>query len=322
MPSTQPPQGLLADASARSARVRTAREFCIKGLLGLCGVFSIAITCSIVVVLFTEAVRFFGLDEVSLNQFFLSTEWNPLLNPEDPSYGVWPLITGTLLVTLIAACVALPLGVISAIYLSEYAPPKVRKVLKPTLEILAGIPTVVYGFFALTVITPALRSFFKAVTGDDVLAAFNPISAGIAVGVMCLPMVSSLSEDALRAVPKSLREGAYGMGATRFDVAVKVVVPAALSGIMASFLLAIARAIGETMIVSMAAGSSPVIASDPTQSIQTMTGYMVQIFGGDAPFGSANYYSAYAIGATLFVITLSITLLGNWILRRYREVYD
>ena len=227
----------------------------MAALIG-CGAFSIATTLAIIVILGLEAFHFFRLDEVSFWEFISGTQWNPLLGAEK-HFGIWPLISGTLLVTAVAMVVALPLGLITAIWLSEYARPGVRAVIKPVLEVLAGIPTVVFGFFALTVITPGLRWLHE---GFNV---YNAASAGLAVAVMCLPIVTSLSEDALRAVPRSLREGAYGLGATRFEVSVKVVTPAALSGIVAAFLLAIARAVGETMIVSLAAGNAPSMTVDP-----------------------------------------------------------
>ena len=308
----------------RQGALFRAREHAIFAALVACAAFSIFVTIAIIAVLFSEAARFFSLPDVSIVEFLTSTEWNPLQGT-DRSYGMWPLVTGTLMVTAISALVSVPLGVITAIYLSEYARPRVRAVLKPILEILAGIPTVVYGFFALTIITPIfLQKPIELITGKpgaSVFELYNSTAAGIAVGIMCLPTVVSLSEDALRAVPRSLREGAYGLGATRFDVAVRVVFPAALSGIVAACILAIARAVGETMIVAIAAGQSAQIATDPTQGSQTMTAYMVQIFLGDATFGSVEYHSSYAVGATLFTMTLALTLIGNWVLRRFREVY-
>lgn len=263
--------------------------------------------------------------EVSPVEFVTDTQWSPLLG-EEKRFGIWPLITGTLLITLIAALFALPVGLVTAIYLSEYAPTRVRSFVKPILEILAGIPTVVYGFFALTVITPGLNwlgSFYNAlVTGDLVFDTYNAMAAGLAVGIMILPIVSSLAEDAIRAVPRSLRDGAYALGATRFDVSMRVVVPAALSGIMAAFLLAITRAVGETMIVALAAGGLAQMAYDPTGPAQTMTAYMVQIFLGDAPATGVEYKSSYAVAAVLFLMTLVLTVTGNIILRRFREEYE
>jgi phosphate transport system permease protein len=287
----------------------------IRTALFGCAVFSIGTTLAIIVVLFSETARFFVHDEVSLWEFLTGGKWSPLLGAEK-HFGIWPLICGTLLVTGVAAVVALPLGLVTAVFLSEYAPRRLRAVVKPILEILAGIPTVVYGFFALTIITPSLRFLHG---GFEV---YNAASAGLAVGIMCLPIVSSLSEDALQAVPRSLREGAYACGATKFDVSVKVVVPGALSGIMAAFLLAIARAIGETMIVSLAAGGLARLTADPRESVQTMTAYMVQIFLGDASQLGVEYYSAYAVAATLFVLTFIITIVSHRVLLRFREAYE
>lgn len=312
--STQTPRPWPA-GRPRSKALRKVHETCIMAALIGCGAFSIATTLAIIVILGLETFHFFRLDEVSVWEFITGTQWNPLLGAEK-HFGVWPLISGTLLVTAVAMVVALPLGLITAIWLSEYAKPGVRAVIKPILEVLAGIPTVVFGFFALTVITPGLRWLHE---GFNV---YNAASAGLAVAVMCLPIVTSLSEDALRAVPRSLREGAYGLGATRFEVAVKVVTPAALSGIVAAFLLAIARAVGETMIVSLAAGNAPSMTVDPRSQVQTMTGYMVQIFLGDASNFGPEYYSSYAVAATLFLMTLLLTIIGHRIRVRYRQVYE
>jgi len=296
----------------------------------ICGTFSILTTVSIIVVLFSEARKFFALPEVTMADFFFGLEWNPLLGAEK-HFGIWPLICGTFLVTGVAMLFALPFGLVTAIFLSEYAPRQLRAVLKPVLEVLAGIPTVVYGFFALTVITPGLQWI------DSDFELYNVMSAGIAVGIMCLPIVCSLSEDALQAVPRSLREGAYATGATKFDVSTKVVVPAALSGIVAAFLLAIARAIGETMIVALAAGNMArnlkagfdeglgkglATMTDPTESAQTMTAYMVQIFLGDASNFGPEYLSTYAVAAMLFILTLIMTLIGHRVRVRFREVYE
>lgn len=304
---------LLADGSrARSRRLLRVREWFIKSFLVLCAAFSVLITFTIIVVLFRETIAFFRLDDVTLWGFFGSTTWSPYYTHE---YGIWPLICGTLLVTAVAMTLALPLGLVTAVYLSEYAAPRVRSTLKPGLEILAGIPTVVYGYFALTILTPGLKLFHE---GFNI---FNAFSAGIAVGVLCLPIVCSLSEDALRAVPRSLRDAAYGLGSTRFDVSVKVVVPAALSGIVSAFLLAIARAVGETMVVALAAGATPTMTWDPRNEVQTMTGFIVQMIGGDVPHGTPEYYSLYAVAAVLFVITLLLTLIGNYVRKRYRESY-
>ncbi len=299
----------------KSTRLRTGIEGGITSSLFACAGFSVVTTAAIICVLTIETSRFFALDEVSLWDFLTGMEWNPLLGAEK-HFGIWPLICGTMLVTIVAMIVAIPLGLMTAIYLSEYAPMRLRTVLKPALEILAGVPTVVYGFFALTVITPILREIYS---GFEI---YNVFSAGLAVGIMCLPIVCSISEDALRSVPKSLREGAYGIGATQFDVSAKIVTPAALSGIVAASLLAIARAVGETMIVALAAGNLARLTINPAEQAQTMTAYMVQIFLGDVSNFGAEYYSAYAVASTLFIITLAITILGHFIRVRYREVYD
>ena len=299
----------------KSVSARALRERIIVGTLAVAASFSILVTTTIIVVLARETWGFFQFDEVSLGEFFGSTEWNPLLGAEK-HFGIWPLISGTLLVTAIAASFALPIGLISAVYLSEYASPKVRATLKPSLEILAGVPTVVYGFFALTVITPLLQKISPA------FGNYNAMSAGLATGIMILPIVCSMSEDALRAVPRSLRDGAFALGGTRFDVSVKVVVPAALSGIVAAFLLAISRAVGETMIVALAAGGIAQITANPSAEVQTMTAYMVQIFLGDAPAFGVEYKSSYAVASMLFVMTFVLTMIGQYILRRFREEYD
>lgn len=311
----------------KSVAARRWRERFIVGTLTAAAIFSILVTASIIVILAKETITFFGFEQVSVGEFLGGLEWNPKLGAEQ-HFGIWPLISGTMLVTTIAAIFALPIGLVTAVYLSEYAGPRVRAVLKPTLEILAGIPTVVYGFFALLVITPALQKLNPLIEGlgtPDAPVAFggyNALSAGIAVGIMILPIICSLSEDALRAVPRSLRDGAFALGGTRFDVSVKVVVPAALSGIVAAFLLAVSRAIGETMIVALAAGHVARLTANPTAEIQTMTGYMANTFKGDAPAGTVEYQSSYAVAATLFCMTFLLTMLGQYILRRFREAYD
>lgn len=285
-----------------------------------CALFSVLVTFAIIAVLFGQSAKFFWLKDangeyvVSLSEFFFTTKWNPLLGREH-HFGIWPLISGTFTVTVIAMLVALPLGLITAIYLSEYAPRRLRAVLKPTLEILAGIPTVVYGFFALTVITPLLKQIHSGFEG------FNAFSAGLAIGILCIPIVCSLAEDALRAVPRGLREGAYGLGGTKFDVSTKVVVPAALSGIISAFLLAFARATGETMVVALAAGNLPQLSVDPRGPMQTMTGWMVQMAAGDVSNFGVEYLSMYAVAATLFTITFSLTLIGQVVRGRFREAY-
>ncbi len=248
----------------KSVAARTLRERLIVAMLALAATFSIFVTGTIIVILTKETLGFFAFPDVTLGEFFGSFEWNPLLGSEK-HFGIWPLVSGTLLVMAIAASFALPIGLITAVYLSEYASPRVRSVLKPALEILAGIPTVVYGFFALTVITPMLQKLTPA------FGSYNAMSAGLATGIMVLPIVCSMSEDSLRAVPRSLRDGAFALGGTRFDVSVKVVIPAALSGIVAAFLLAISRAVGETMIVALAAGGIAQITANPAAEVQTMT---------------------------------------------------
>ena len=265
--------------------------------------------------LLVETIQFFRADEVTISNFLGSAEWTPLLGATK-SFGIWGLVSGTLLVTAIAMAFAIPFGLITAVYLSEYAPRRVRSVLKPILEVLAGIPTVVYGFFALTTITPFLQWL------HDGFNVYNAMSAGIAVGILCFPTVCSLAEDALQAVPNTLRDGALGLGGTRFDATVKVILPAALSGIVSAFLLAIARAIGETMIVALAAGSRPQATLDPRDEIQTMTGFMVQMAGGDVSNFGTEYFSMYAVAFTLFVMTLSLTMIGNLVRKRFRETYE
>lgn len=334
----------------RSVGLRKLRERFIMALLIFCGVFTVLTTIAILYILISETVYFFTEPmtsiqgdevEVSLADFFLSRHWSPT-SAGNPSFGIWSLIVGTAQVAVIAMAVALPLGLITAIWLSEYASPRVRGIVKPVLEVIAGIPTVVFGFFALTVITPIfLRWEWWQKTPDysgagissditvpmfgGVFSVYNALSAGIAVGIMCIPIVTSLSEDALRAVPRALREGAYGLGCSRFETSTKVVVPAALSGIVAAFILAIARAVGETMIVALAAGA---LAPDPLEfynigkDTQTMTGYLVMIFLGDIQHGGVEYQSSYAVAFTLFVITLLFTLLGGYIRKKFRQAYD
>lgn len=276
-----------------------------------CAIISVLTTLGIIITLLVETLTFFS--RVSFIDFITETEWWPF--GENPSFGVLPLISGTLLITGIAMIVATPIGIASAIYLSEFASDKVRRIVKPIMEVLAGIPTIVYGFFALTFVTPVLQQIIPG------LSIFNALSAGIVVGIMIIPMIASLSEDAMSSVPNEMRAGALAMGATRLEVALKIVVPAALSGIISSFVLGISRAIGETMIVSVAAGASPKLTLDVTESIQTMTGYIVQVSLGDATYGSTTYYSMYAVGMTLFVFTLAMNLLSQYISRRFKEDY-
>jgi phosphate transport system permease protein len=312
------------DKRRRSTRSARITEWVVKSTLIACASFSIFVTVSIVVLLSKETLTFFSKPEVSLSDFLLGTRWTPLLGNEK-HYGIWPLIGGTMYVTVVAMTLALPLGLVTAVYLSEYASTRTRAFLKPVLEILAGIPTVVYGLFALIFITPSLKLVFDPIFdlfGSGRFEAQNVLSAGIAVGILCLPIVSSLCEDALRAVPSGLRDGAYGLGGTKFDVTVRVVLPAALSGIISSFLLAVARAVGETMVVALAAGNIARLTADPRVSAQTMTGLIAQMAKGDIDHQGAQYYSAYAVAAVLFLMTLSLTLIGHWIRQRFREAYE
>lgn len=287
-------------------------ESFVKSLFALFAFFSIVITVGIVGVLLFETLLFF--QQVSPWRFFTETEWTPLFTNQ--RFGIIVLLTGTLLTTIIALTVALPIGLLSAIYLSEYAPDRVRLILKPLLELLAGIPTVVYGYFALLTVTPFLQRFLPDISG------LNALSAGLVMGVMIIPTVASLSEDALRIVPITLREGSYGLGATKYETVVKVVVPAALSGIVASFVLAFSRAVGETMIVALAAGQNPILTLNPLKSVQTMTAFIVQVSLGDTPTGSLAFQTIFAVGMTLFSITLVLNVLSNWFVRRFRNVYD
>ncbi|MEM6260683.1 MAG: phosphate ABC transporter permease subunit PstC [Planctomycetota bacterium] len=355
----------------RSQAAQRFRERIIMGSLILCAGITITITLGIVYILLTETLEFFNpeghldaqgnVSVVKPSDFFFDMEWNPLLGGEK-HFGILPLVLGTFKVAFVAMVFALPVGLIAAIWLSEYAKPKVRNFIKPIIEVLAGVPTVVFGYFAITFITPYVLRWewwrvkipdpdnpgqhLKDASGDFLtepaglfglfeVDVYNALGAGLAVGIMCLPIVISLSEDALRAVPKALREGSYGLGASKFETSVRVVVPAALSGISAAFLLAIARAVGETMIVALAAGASPVklvgqggVAENVgsavalNESVLPMTGYLVKIFTGDAAHGTVEYYSSYAVAATLFVITLTLVVIGNMIQRRFREKYD
>ncbi|ACY48711.1 phosphate ABC transporter permease subunit PstC [Rhodothermus marinus] len=290
---------------------RGPRERLIQALLGLCALVTVFTTLGIAAILIGESVAFFR--QVSLAEFFGDTKWTPQFSEQH--FGIWPLLAGTLMITVIAALVAIPIGLSAAIYISQYAPDRVRRWLKPSLELLAGVPTVVYGYFALTFVTPLLQHVLPQ------MQVYNALSAGIVVGIMIIPMVASLSEDALRAVPRSLAEGAYALGATKYEVVLRVVVPAALSGIMASFILALSRAIGETMIVTLAAGATPKLTLNPLESIQTMTAYIVQVSLGDTPQGTVVYQSLFAVGLVLFVLTLGMNLLANRIILRFKESY-
>ncbi len=280
--------------------------------LMLCALLSTLVTVGIVVVLVKETLVFF--QEVSVLEFLTGTRWTPLF--ADKSFGVLPLLSGSMLIAVGSSLISLPVGLLTAIYLSEYASGRVRGVLKPALEVLAGIPTVVYGYFALTFITPMLQTVFPS-TGS-----FNALSASIVVGIMIIPTVASLSEDALRAVPLSLREGAYGLGATKLEVSTGVVVPAALSGVIASFILGVSRAIGETMAVTIAAGSLAQITLNPLEAVQTMTAYIVNISLGDTPVGTVEYNTIFAVGFTLFIITLVMNIVSQFVLSRFQEEYE
>ena len=286
-------------------------------LLVFCSLVSLATTFGIIFILIYESYGFFGSPDIDPWKFLTGTEWSIGQSAGEQKYGILPLVSGTFRITFIAMVIALPMGLITAVYLSEYATKRTRSILKPVLEILAGIPTVVLGFFAISVITPIFLTPF----GN--FSPFNAASAGIAVGILCLPLVTSLAEDALRAVPRALREGAYGLGATRFEVTFKVVLPAALSGIVSAFLLALSRAIGETMVVALAAGSSPTFTLDPRGTSQTMTGFIVETFKSESVVpGTIGYFSIYAVAGVLFVITFLITLIGQIIRMRYREGYE
>ena len=286
-------------------------EWLIERLLFACAALSILVTAGIVGVLVFETIEF--LREVPITSFLFGTVWTPLFY--NKQFGVLPLVAGTALVSAIAMVVALPAGLLSAIYLSEYAPPRVRRIVKPILEILAGIPTVVYGYFALLFVTPLLQKLVPS------LAGFNALSPGIVMGIMILPLVSSLSEDALHAVPMGLREGAYALGATRMQTTLRVVVPAAMSGISAAAILAVSRAIGETMIVAIAAGQQPRLTLNPLVPIETMTAFIVQVSLGDTPVGTIEYRTIFAVGMLLFLGTFSLNFFSTWLRDRYREVY-
>ncbi len=334
----------VADLTRAGSDIPARRNLAVRGVFFACALLTVLTTFGIVVVLFDGALGFFreetlfgllsgvfggilagspaeawaalrtGLGtQVTVREFLFGAEWSPIIRPR--SYGVLPLLWGTMLIVVGSALIAIPVGTATAIYLSEYADRRVRKVVKPTLEVLAGVPTIVYGFFALSFITPIIQRFFPG-TGT-----FNVAAGAIVVGVMIIPMVSSLSEDAMSAVPDELRNAAYGLGATKFEVSTDVVVPASLSGVMASYILAISRAIGETMAVTLAVGMQPNITLNPLEQAQTMTAYMVQIGISDVSVGSIGYQSLFAVGLLLFVMTLGMNLLSLWIKGRYQEAY-
>ena len=296
----------------RESRARNFRERAIKVVLAACAYASVLTTFGIVFVLIFETINFFS--EVSIVEFLTSTKWAATF--ANPSFGVMVLVSGTLLTTAIAIAVALPVGLLAAIFLSEYASTRLRRWLKPALEILAGVPTIVYGYFALTFVTPFLQgTIFPSLT------IFNALSAGLVMGVMIIPTIASVSEDAIYAVPRSLREGAYALGATRRETATRIVVPAALSGIVAATILGISRAVGETMIVAVAAGNLAQLATDPLAPVQTMTAFIVQVASGDTPTGSLTYNTIFAVGMTLFVLTLILNIVSYLFVRRFREKY-
>ncbi len=300
-----------AELQLRAQRRRYGEDL-VKVFLGLCALISVLTTIGIVVALFVPAFEFFG--EISIVDFLTGTNWAPLFEPAH--FGVVPLIGGTLLVTGIASAVAMPFGLGAAIYLSEYASPRTRGILKPAFEVLAGIPTIVFGYFALTFVTPLLRDIGIQV---DI---FNTLSAGLVMGVMLMPTVASLSEDAMGAVPRDLRDGAYALGSTKVQVATRIVVPAAVSGIVASFVLAISRAVGETMIVLVAMGQQPNLTFDPREAAEAMTAFIAATGAGDVPTGSIEYKTIFAVGATLFVMTLVMNVFAIRLVRKYREVYE
>jgi phosphate transport system permease protein len=296
----------------RAGRARHLRERAIKVVLTACAYASVLTTFGIVLVLIFETIRFFR--EVSIVEFLTATEWSASF--ANGEFGIMVLVCGTLLTTVIAIAVALPVGLLAAIFLSEYASTRLRRWLKPALEVLAGVPTIVYGFFALTFVTPLLRE-----TIFPNIIIFNALSAGLVMGIMIIPTVASVSEDAIYAVPRSLREGAYALGATRREVATRIVVPAALSGIVASFVLGISRAVGETMIVAVAAGQLAQLTANPLQSVQTMTAYIVQVASGDTAIGTTTYSTIFAVGMSLFVMTFLLNIISYLFVRRYRETY-
>jgi phosphate transport system permease protein len=289
-------------------------ETIIQGLLFFSGFFSIFTTVGIVYELGKEALLFFQMPEVDILSTITTTEWKPHIG----KFGIWPLLTSTLMTTFIAMAIAIPLGMGVAVFLSEYASPRVRSTLKPILEVLAGIPTIVYGYFALTFMTPLLREIF----GRDTVQIYNTGSAGLVMGILILPLITSMTEDALSAVPRSLREAAYGMGATKLEVALQIVVPAALSGIAAAIIVGVSRAIGETMIVAVAAGAGPNFTLNPFVGAETITGHIVRISGGDLSYDSIDYNSIFALGLFLFFTTLVLNIISQSIVRRFREVYE
>lgn len=305
-----PAQLTISPRLAKNIR-RNVKERMIELILMLAALVAVATTFAIVGVLLYESLSFFKT--VSVVEFFTDTQWTPLF--EDAHYGIMPLVSGTLTTSAIALAVAVPIGTIAAIFLSEFASHKTRETIKPILELLVGVPTVVFGYFALFFVTPLLQSIYPE------LPSFNMLGAGIVMGIMIIPYIASMSEDAMRAVPMSMREGSYAMGATRFQTAIKVVTPAAVSGIVAAYILAISRAVGETMVVAIAAGQQPNLTFNPLESAATITAYIVQVAMGDLPHGSIGYQSIFAAGLVLMAMTLSFNIIGHWVRKKYRESY-
>jgi len=305
-----PAQLTISPRLAKNIR-RNVKERIIELTLMMAALVAVATTFAIVGVLLYESLSFFKT--VSVIEFFTDTQWTPLF--EDAHYGIMPLVSGTLTTSAIALAVAVPIGTISAIFLSEFASHKTREIIKPILELLVGVPTVVFGYFALFFVTPLLQSIYPE------LPSFNMLGAGIVMGIMIIPYIASMSEDAMRAVPMSMREGSYAMGATRFQTAIKVVTPAAISGIVAAYILAISRAVGETMVVAIAAGQQPNLTFNPLDSAATITAYIVQVAMGDLPHGSIGYQSIFAAGLVLMAMTLSFNIIGHWVRKKYRESY-
>jgi phosphate transport system permease protein len=297
--------------SLQRARFRRPSELLIEALLLAAALSAVAITVAIVFILVNESSAFFA--HVRLLTFLTDTQWTPLF--ENPRYGIMPLLAGTLTVSMVALLFAIPMGTITAIYLSEFASPKVRETVKPILELISGVPTVVFGYFALLFVTPLLQTIIPGLPG------FNMLGPGIVIGIMIVPYISSLSEDAMRAVPMHLREASYAMGASRLQTALRVVLPAATSGVVASYILAVSRAVGETMVVAIAAGQQPNLTFDPTEAAATITAFIVQVAMGDLPHGSIGYQSIFAAGLTLFVLTLVFNVMGYFVRKRFREAY-
>lgn len=302
---------VINEAMLRRLRVRKMRDRVIETLLLLSGLVAVFVTAAIVYILITESIPFFS--HVKLVDFFTDTMWTPMF--DEPRFGIMPLLAGTLVTTFVALCVAIPCGLVIAIYLSEFAPHRVRETVKPALELLGAVPTVVYGYFALLMVTPFLRHFLPDLPG------FNMLSPGLVIGIMIIPYIASVSEDAMRSVPNYMREGSYAMGATRLQTAWRVVVPGAISGIAAAFILGISRAVGETMVVAVAGGLQPNLTWNPMESAATITAFIVQVSLGDLPHGSVGYQSIFAAGLTLMATTLIFNVAGFWLTRRFREVY-